>query len=101
MRTYMAGGGDEDGGSVALRRLTLQPALREVAIAVGSFGLQVRGLADALGGGEADGDGGVAAEDVQVSLVLGEVTVGRQGDPMKDGRVVIRPDERADGAEEG
>ena len=101
MRADAAGGSDEDGGAVALRRFALQPALGEVAVTVWRVGLEMRGFADALGRSKADGDSGVAVEDVQVGLVLGEVAVGRDRDGVEDRRVVVRADERAHGAKKG
>src|SRR6185437_14390766 len=101
MSTHATGGRDENRGAVALRGFALQPALGQVAIAARRVRLEVRDLADTLRRSEADGDGGVAAEDAQVRLMLGKVAVRRDGDRVEDRSVVIGPDERADGAKEG
>ena len=82
-------------------RVALQPALGEVAVTVRRVRLEMLGLAYALGRGEADGDGGVAAEDVQMGLVLGEVAVRRERDGVEDRCVVVGANERAHGAKEG
>src|SRR5215469_18042165 len=95
-----SGGRDKDGGCVALRWFPLQPALGEITVAVRRMRLQALALADAFGGREADGDSSFSAEDVQVSLMLGEVAIRCDGDGVEDCGVMIGADEGADGAKE-
>ena len=91
----MSGGGDEKEVVFGTGGVGLEPALGDVA------GLLMRGVAGALEGGEAGGDGGVGAEDAEVNFGLGEVSVGSVGGGVKDDGVAQGIEEGAVGAHEG